>query len=72
MEKAREIAIQICEEFETILDEYDVTIDTEERQEYMEDLDDDEKETVARLFGTPYYALEDTITKIIEKILKEK
>lgn len=71
MEKAREVAIEICGLFEGLLDEYDLTIETEERNDYMEDMDDDEKEEVARLFGEVYYSLEDEITAIIEKAMSK-
>ena len=67
MKKSRELAITICELFEELLDEYDIIINKEERDEYMKDMDDDEKEGVARLFGSAYYSLEDSITEIIEK-----
>ena len=72
MEKAREVAITICDLFEDLLNEYDLTIETEERNDYMEDMDDDEKEEVARLFGSVYYSLEDEITEIIEKLMQNK
>lgn len=71
MEKAREVAIEICGLFEGLLDEYDLTIETEERNDYIEDMDDDEKEEVARLFGEVYYSLEDEITVIIEKAMSK-
>lgn len=69
MEKAREAAIKICALFEGILDEYDLTVETQERKDYMEDMDEDEKAEVARLFGVEYYTLEDSITEIIEKLI---
>lgn len=71
MTEAREVAIQICSLFEDILEEHDITIDTQERRDYMEDMDEGEKEEVARLFGSVYYSLEDDITEIIEKIINK-
>lgn len=67
MEKSREVAIKILDLFEDLLDDHDITIETEERNDYMEDMDDDEKEEVARLFGEPYYSMEDSITEILNK-----
>ena len=70
MTKSREIAIQICELVENLLDEYNVIINEEERKKYMEDMNEDEKEEIARLFGSAYYSLEDSITEIIETLIK--
>ena len=67
MEKSREVAIKILDLFEELLDEYDITIETEERNDYIEDLDDSEKDGVARLFGEPYYSLEDSVTEVLNK-----
>lgn len=67
MKKSREAAIEICGLFEDLLCEHDLTIETEERKEYMEDMNDDEKDEVARIFGDVYYSLEDSVTDVLEK-----
>lgn len=66
VEEAKEKAIQICGLIEDLLVEHNLTIDTEERREYMEDMDEDEKDEVARLFGEVYYSMEDRIREIIK------
>lgn len=38
----------------------------------MEDMDDEEKEEVARLFGEVYYTLEDQITDILKNFAATK
>lgn len=72
MEKEREVAIEILGLFEDLLNEHDLTIETEERNDYMEDMDDEEKEEVARLFGEVYYTLEDQITDILKNFAATK
>lgn len=72
MEKEREVAIEILGLFEDLLNEHDLTIETEERNDYMEDMDDEEKEEVARLFGEVYYTLEDQITDILKNLAATK
>ena len=72
MEKEREVAIEILGLFEDLLNEHDLTIETEERNDYMEDMDDEEKEEVARLFGEVYYTLEDQITDILKNFSATK
>jgi len=53
-------AIDILDEFETLLDEKDITIPSKDRE-------GDEEE--ARLHGSEYYALEDKISSILKKYL---
>lgn len=72
MEKEREVAIEILGLFEELLNEHDLTIETEERNDYMEGMDDEEKEEVARLFGEVYYTLEDQITDILKNFAATK
>ena len=55
-QKNREIAIEIIETFEELLDSKDIKIPSEEREG-----DEDE----ACIYGTEYYELEDSIIKIL-------
>jgi len=57
MEKEREVACQIIDEFEDILEAYDITMPSTDRKG---------EPTEARIYGDEYYALEDTITELIE------
>jgi hypothetical protein len=65
IEKARQIAIEVLEEVEDFLQAHGVNIPNKEREEYETD-EDTEK---AILFGSEYYTLEDTLTRLIEKAL---
>jgi hypothetical protein len=58
-EEAREMAFAILMEFEEVLDEFDVTIPSADREG---------REEEARLYGTEYYVLEDAITEILRKV----
>jgi hypothetical protein len=62
MEKARQIAAEIIDEFEDLLEEKDITIPSRDREG---------EQGEARIFGAEYYRLEDRIAEIIEIILKE-
>lgn len=59
MEKNRQTAILILDIFEQLLDKYDIMIPDEHRMG-----EDDE----ACLFGANYYALEDEITNLLDRI----
>ncbi len=61
--RKKHIAIQILEEFETLLNEYNITIP---------DADREGSEDEARLFGEEYYTLEDKIIKILGEKDHEK
>lgn len=63
MEKAREIAIEIIDEFEELLEGYKINIPSKDREGNPEE---------ARIYGEEYYALEDSITDILTKALKKK
>ena len=62
--KLRPFAFEICELFEDILDEHDITIPDE---------DDDEREpdNCARLYGMTYGNLEDRVTNILHEFANE-
>ena len=74
MEKAREIAIEICELFEEVLDRHGIDIPSEDRDAEIEDIseEDIEEAGLSHLYGEEYYALEDAVTEIVERIMKEK
>ncbi|MFC4651625.1 hypothetical protein ACFO26_01705 [Lactococcus nasutitermitis] len=61
MEKSRELAIEIIDVFEDLLDRCNVVIDSEERKEAILN----EQEEVAAIYGEEYYRIEDEITKIL-------
>jgi hypothetical protein len=61
MEKERELAINIIEEFEDLLEENNLTIPDRDREGNEEE---------ARLYGITYYNLEDKITEMIKGIKK--
>lgn len=58
METEREIAIEILEEFEDLLEGKNITIPSEDREGNEEE---------ARIYGFEYYNLEDNITGVIKK-----
>ncbi len=57
-EEARELAFAMLMDFEEVLEEYDVTIPSADREGTPEE---------ARLYGTEYYDLEDAITEVLKK-----
>ena len=57
MEKTRELAIQILEEFEDLLAEHNIIIPDEDREGNEEE---------ACLYGSTYYSLEDKITELLK------
>jgi hypothetical protein len=63
MEKAREIAIKIIDEFEELLEAKNITIPSEDREGNVEE---------ARIYGSPYYMLEERITSIVKNALRKK
>lgn len=62
MEKNRELACEILELFEELLDKYNLVIDSEDRKEMILSGENN----VAAIYGEEYFALEDKITKIIK------
>jgi len=61
MDKYREIAIEIINVFEELLENYDVVIASEERQEALQE----NEIGIANIYGNEYYNLEDNITNIL-------
>lgn len=61
MDKYREIAIEIIEIFEELLEKYNIVIDSEERQEALKA----NEIGVANIYGDEYYNLDDKITNLI-------
>jgi len=61
MNRAREVAIAVCDKFEELLDAKDITIPSADREG---------REEEARLYGSEYYQLEDTITDILAKVMR--
>ena len=57
MEKERELAIEIINEFEELLNKYEIKIPDEERKGSEEE---------SKIFGTNYWALEDKVTEMIK------
>jgi len=55
-DKARQVAIQILDEFEELLDEKGIMIPSDDREG---------REAEACLYGTEYYRLEDTIADML-------
>lgn len=60
--RVRAFAVKICELFEELLDEHDITIPSDDR----EGVEDE-----ARIFGDVYYNLEDKITDVLAKLCEE-
>ena len=60
--KIKNISVAICDLFETVLKEHDIYIPDEART-------GDESE--ACLYGTAYYDLEESITKVLVKLAEE-
>ena len=59
----RELTISIIDKFEDLLERNNLTIPSDDREG---------EESEARIFGSPYWSLEDGITKMIEESLKKK
>jgi len=57
MEKERELAIRILDEFEEMLEKYNIDIPEEDREG---------NEGEARIYGRNWYFLEDAITELIK------
>lgn len=60
--KYRELAISIIEEFEEMLDAMDISLPSKDREGNPEE---------ARIYGTEYYLLEDTITDLLKKHIRK-
>lgn len=57
-DKARELAIDILDEFEELLDRHEIRIPSADREGRKEE---------ACIYGSEYYELEDTITDILAR-----
>ena len=68
MKKVRELAVDILDSFEALLEEKDIVMNMV-RSKRLETLKDEE---ASRLYGEEYYSLEDDIVEIIERFLKAK
>lgn len=62
IEAERGYAIEILEALEDLLESKDVTVPCDEDEE----AERSEDEYAARLYGTPYYDLEDIVTEVLE------
>ena len=60
--KLRKYSIAICELFEDLLDMHNIDIPDDDREG---------EEDEARLYGTTYYDLEDAVTDILYKLIKD-
>ena len=76
MEKSRELAINIIELFEGLLDKYNIDIPSEDRNTELEFIkedgmiDEEIKETnLSHIYGTEYFDLEDSIAELIENYM---
>lgn len=69
MDKTRELAIEIIELFEGLLDEHGIDIPSEDRDMEMEDMTPEEIEEAgfAHIYGSDYYHLEDAIVELLSK-----
>ena len=69
MDKKRELAISIINLFESLLDEYEIDIPSEDRDMEMKDMTPEEIEDAgfAHIYGSDYYALEDAIVELLSK-----
>jgi hypothetical protein len=63
MEKNREIACEILEVFEELLDKYNIVINSDDRKEMILS----GEENVAAIYGEEYFLLEDKITNILNQ-----
>lgn len=59
----RELAFNILDEFEDLLEAHDLTIPDRDREGNKDE---------GRIYGTTYYNLEDKITELIEEFLKKE
>jgi hypothetical protein len=69
MDKTRELAIEIIELFEGLLDEHGIDIPSEDRDMEMEDMTPEEIEEAgfAHIYGDAYYYLEDAIVELLSE-----
>jgi hypothetical protein len=63
MEKNREIACEILEVFEELLDKYNIVINSDDRKEMILS----GEHNVAAIYGEEYFLLEDEITNILNQ-----
>lgn len=63
MEKNREIACEILEVFEELLDKYNIVINSDDRKEMILS----GEHNVAAIYGEEYFLLEDKITNILDE-----
>ena len=63
MEESRKIANKIIDKFEDLLEEHEIKIPNEER---------DNNEDEASIYGKDYYNLEDEITEILDNYISDK
>lgn len=63
MEKNREIACEILEVFEVLLDKYNIVINSDNRKEMILSGENN----VAAIYGEEYFLLEDKITNILNQ-----
>jgi len=63
MEKNRELAYEILEGFEELLDKYNIVINSEDRKAIISS----GEENIAAIYGEEYFLLEDKITNILNK-----
>jgi len=61
IDETKQLAIDIIDEFENLLDEKNITIPSRDREGGKDE---------ARIYGEEYYNLEDSITNILKKNLK--
>lgn len=70
MDKKRELAANIIDLFEDLLEQYGIDIPSEDRDMEMEDMTPEEIEEAgfAHIYGSDYYALEDAIVELLEDL----
>ncbi len=62
MLKIRNTSAEICDLFEELLDKHDITIPSDDRTG---------EESEARIYGKPYYDLEDSVTELIASVCED-
>lgn len=69
MDKTRELAAQIIDLFEGLLEEHGIDIPSEDRDMEMEDMTSEEIEDAgfAHIYGSDYYYLEDAIVELLNE-----
>lgn len=71
MDKTRELAIQIIELFEELLERYKIDIPSEDRDCELASMNETEKKEagLSHIYGTDYYDLEDSIVELLNNQL---